>query len=289
MNFNDEATELDPIQQAARDQFARQSARYGKSHILADVTDVEAALQHISLPDRARVLDVATGGGHTGLHLASLGHDVTLSDLAQPMLDRVAEAAAARALRVKLRQHPAETLPYADGSFDLVTCRVAPHHFSAPEKFVREVVRVLVPGGWFLLIDGTVPDDEPEAEAWLHEVEKLRDPSHHRFLTPRDWKELCAEAGLAVCWTDIHEKKQPDLRWYFETAATSTENQERVLQLIETAPASARRVFRLGVEEGKTVWQWPILTLVAQKPPFASVTPACGNSSNLLLSGGEAP
>ena len=263
----DEAPErkLDPIQQAARDQFARQSARYGKSHILADVTDVETALHHISLPDRARVLDVATGGGHTGLHLASLGHEVTLSDLAQPMLDRVAEAAATRGLNVQLRQHPAETLPYADGSFDLVTCRVAPHHFSAPAKFVREVARVLVPGGWFLLIDGTVPDNEPEAEAWLHEVEKLRDPSHNRFLTPRAWKELCAAAGLTVGWTDIHEKKQPDLRWYFETAATSTENQERVLQLIETAPASARRAFKLGVEEGKTVWQWPILTLVAQK------------------------
>ena len=265
MNFNDQATELDPIQQAARDQFAGQSARYGKSHILADVTDVETALQHISLSDRARVLDVATGGGHTGLHLASLGHDVTLSDLAQPMLDRVAEAAADRGLNVQLRQHPAEVLPYAERSFDLVTCRVAPHHFSAPEKFVREVVRVLVPDGWFLLIDGTVADDEPEAEAWLHELEKLRDPSHHRFLTSRAWKELCVVSGLAVRSTDIHVKKQPDLRWYFETAATSAENQERVIQLIETVPASARRVFKLGVEDDKIVWQWPILTLIAQK------------------------
>ena len=262
---DEQTTELDPIQQAARDQFARQSARYGKSHILADVTDVEAALEHIALPARARVLDVATGGGHTGLHLASLGHEVTLSDLAQPMLDRVAEAATARGLTVQLREHPAEALPYAEGSFDLVTCRVAPHHFSAPEKFVCEVVRVLAPGGWFLLIDGTVADDEPEAEAWLHELEKLRDPSHHRFLTPRAWKELCVAAGFAVRWTEIHVKKQPDLRWYFETAATSAENQERVLQLIETAPASARRVFKLGVEDDKIVWQWPILTLVAQK------------------------
>ena len=70
--------------------------------------------------------------------------------------------------------------------------------------------------------------------------ENLRDPSHHRFLTPRAWKELCFAAGLVVRWTDIHLKKQPDLRWYFETAATSKENQRRVLQLIETAPASAR-------------------------------------------------
>jgi ubiquinone/menaquinone biosynthesis C-methylase UbiE len=268
MSPNDKgALKLDQVQQTARDQFARQSQRYGMSHILADVADVEAALRHIPLPARARVLDVATGAGHTGLHLASLGHDVTLSDLTAPMLQRVAEAAAGRGLTVQLREHPAEALPYADESFDLVTCRVAPHHFSAPAKFFSEVTRVLVAGGWFLLIDGTVADDEPEAEAWLHEVEKLRDPSHQRFLTPRAWKELCAGAGLTVRWSDIHVKKQPDLNWYFETAGTSEENRRRVLKLIEDAPSSARRVFKLASEAGKIAWQWPVLTLIAQKGP----------------------
>ncbi len=266
MSPNDgSAQELDEIQQTARDQFARQSQRYGKGHILANVADVETALQHIALPPRARVLDVATGAGHTGLHLASLGHDVTLSDLAAPMLQRVAEAAAARGLKVQLREHPAEALPYADESFDIVTCRVAPHHFSSPRKFLSEAARVLASGGWFLLIDGTVADDEPEAEAWLHEVEKLRDPSHQRFLTPRSWKELCAVSGLTVTWTDIHVKKQPDINWYFETAGTSQENRQRVLKLIENAPASARRVFKLESADGKVSWQWPMLTLIARK------------------------
>jgi ubiquinone/menaquinone biosynthesis C-methylase UbiE len=261
------APELDEIQEVARNQFARQSQRYGKSHILADVADVKAALRHIPLPARARVLDVATGAGHTGLHLASLGHDVTLSDLAAPMLQRVAEAAAVRGLAVQLREHPAEALPYADESFDLVTCRAAPHHFSAPTKFLSEVMRVLAIGGWFLLIDGTVVDDEPEAETWLHEVEKLRDPSHQRFLTPHTWKDLCAAAGLAVTWTDIHMKKQPDLNWYFETAGTSEENRRRVLKLIEDAPPSVCRVFKLASEDGKIAWQWPMLTLIARKSP----------------------
>ncbi|HTH48660.1 MAG TPA: class I SAM-dependent methyltransferase [Candidatus Limnocylindria bacterium] len=257
--------DLNSVQQAASDQFGRQSHRYGKGHILEDVADVRLALGGIALPARARVLDVATGAGHTGLLLASLGHEVTLSDLTAPMLQRAREAAAARGLAVHFCQHPAETMPYPAASFDLVTCRVAPHHFSAPDRFVAEVGRVLVPGGHFLLIDGTVPDDEPEAEAWLHEVEKLRDPSHHRLLTPRTWTNLCAAAGLDVESARIQLKKQPDLEWYFETAATSPENRRRVRELVAQAPASVQRLLSLGAEDGKTVWWWPMLTLVARR------------------------
>jgi len=62
------------------------------------------------------------------------------------MLDRALEAAAKRGLTVQVREHPAEKIPYADESFDLVTCRVAAHHFSAPEQFVSESARVLNTG-----------------------------------------------------------------------------------------------------------------------------------------------
>jgi ubiquinone/menaquinone biosynthesis C-methylase UbiE len=257
--------ELDAVQLAAQEQFARQSRNYGRSHILADVTDVRAALEKIALPARARVLDVATGAGHTALHLASLGHEVTASDLAAPMLERVREAAAERGLSVETRQHAAEELPYPEASFDLVTSRIAPHHFSSPEAFIRETARVLQPGGFFLLIDGSVQDDEAEAEEWLHQVEKFRDPSHHRLLTPRAWSDLCAASGLRVRHAELHPFKQPDLEWYFETAATSPENRARVRELVAHAPDSARKLFRLAEEDGKITWWWPRLTLIAQR------------------------
>ena len=256
---------LDPVQQAAQEQFARQSRNYGAGHILADVSDVAAALAGISIPERARVLDVACGAGHAGLHLASLGHQVTLADLAGPMLERVREAAEARGLKVETRQHAAKEFPYADECFDLVTCRIAPHHFSSPESFVRETARVLRPGGWFVLIDGSVPDDEPEAEEWLHQVEKFRDPSHHRLLTPGTWKRLCEASGLRVASAELQPMKQPDLEWYFDTAATSAENRVCVRELIAAAPPSVHRVFKLSNEEGRIVWWWPRLTLTAQR------------------------
>jgi SAM-dependent methyltransferase len=180
---------------------------------------------------------------------------------------------------VETRQHTAELFPYADETFDLVTCRVAAHHFSSPETFVRETARVLKRSGWFLLIDGSVEDDQSEAEEWSHQVEKLRDPSHHRFVTPRTWQRYCTAAGLHVVHSGLTPFKQPDLNWYFETAATSAENRRQVLELIRHAPESARKLFRLGEEEGKIVWWWQRLTLVAQKSQAMGAQRAVDNAS----------
>ncbi len=257
---------LDSTQKAAQEQFGRQSQRYAKGHLLEDVQDVAAAVALCSgLPQKADVLDVATGAGFTGLYLASLGHRVILADLAQPMLDRAGEKAVQRGLKVDLRQHAAEELPYPDQSFDLVTCRVAAHHFSSPARFVVDTARILRPGGYFLLIDGSIPDHEAEVEQWLHRVEKWRDPSHARFLAPTAWRELCSQAGLSVMTAELQPLKQPDLEWYFTTANTSAENRALVLHAVETASDHVRRVMQLENVDGKIIWVWQRLTLVARK------------------------
>ena len=256
---------LDPIQQAAHDQFQRHSANYGKSHILANTQDVASALKDIPAPPGSRALDVATGGGHTALYLATRGFSVIAADISQAMLDSASRLAAERGLSIEARLHEAEKFPYADASFDLVTCRVAAHHFSDRDAFLAEVTRVLKPGGHFLLIDGSIPDGETVAEEWIHQVEKLRDPSHGRFLSPGGWKHLCERNRLRVLSCETTPFKQPDLNWYFDTAGTTSENRNKVLELVRTAPNSARRVFRIGKEDGKTIWWWTRLSLLAQK------------------------
>ncbi|GAB4166801.1 MAG: class I SAM-dependent methyltransferase [Terrimicrobiaceae bacterium] len=258
--------DLNSLQKASQAQFDSRSDRYGKTHILADVSDIVAGLEGFTTMRGARALDVATGGGHTAVCLARVGMEVTATDLSAEMLKRTSELAAAAGVHVTTRRNTAEELPDPDASYDLVTCRVAAHHFSDPQAFVSECARVLKPGGRFLLIDGSVPDHEPEAREWIHRVEKLRDPSHHQFLTPDEWASLVASAGLVVVRCTLHPFKQPDLEWYFETAATSQENRLAVRQLVDEAPESARRVFHVTTEEGRIVWWWSRLTLVATKP-----------------------
>ena len=261
------------MQCASASQFDRQSDRYGKSHILADTRDVAAGLVGVPAKPGARALDVATGGGHTALWLASHGWRVTAGDLAPRMLENARKLCADAGFSIETHLFPAEQMPFPDHTFDLVTVRVAPHHFSSPADFVRETARVLKPGGHFLLIEGSVPDDDRETEEWLHCIEKWRDPSHGRLLSRKAWEHLADEAGLRVVRSELQALKQPDLEWYFETAATSSENRRKVLDHVRSASAHVTAALRLSKEGDKIVWWWPRLTLLAALPDAQQLPP----------------
>jgi ubiquinone/menaquinone biosynthesis C-methylase UbiE len=256
---------LDTKQAASARQFERQSDRYGKSHILANTEDVETALKGISVPAGATALDIATGGGHTALWLARHGWKVTAGDIAPRMLENAGKLCAEAGLSIETKLFPAEESPFAPSSFDLVASRLGPHHFSSPTRFLAEVARVLKPGGHFLLIDGSVPDDDPPTEEWLHHVEKLRDPSHGRYLSRKTWEAFVRDAGLTIERSELQPLKQPDLQWYFDTAATPPENREQVMAAVGGAAKRVRTALRLRNERGKIVWWWPRLTLLAVK------------------------
>lgn len=258
---------LDSAQEASRAQFERQSDQYGRTHVLANTADLDAAIAGLEgFPTSGSALDVATGGGHTALWLARRGFTVTAGDLSERMLENTVQLAKEEGFEVRTIQHSAEALPLPDRSVTVVTCRVAAHHFSSPEAFVSEVARVLMPGGWFILIDGTVPDESPSAVAWLHALEKLRDPSHGSFLSPSEWIGLCHQSGLAVTRSEVGRLLQPDLQWYFETAGTTLENRKAVLELIRHASPEIRNLFELQESGGRCTWYWHRLQLVARAP-----------------------
>ena len=92
------------------------------------------------------MLDVATGAGHTALAFAPHVAKVTATDITEEMLAQAKKLAASRGLgNVKTVPAKAEDLPFPDMSFDLVTCRLAAHHFADVAAFAAEAFRVLIP------------------------------------------------------------------------------------------------------------------------------------------------
>ena len=96
-------------------------------------------------------------------------------------------------------------------------------------------------------------------------LEKLRDPSHIRFIAPNVWRKWCQDCGLTVTSSQMEAFKQPDINWYFNVANTPPENRKKVLEMLAKAPASVRELFKIGQEDGKIIWYWRRLTLIAGK------------------------
>jgi ubiquinone/menaquinone biosynthesis C-methylase UbiE len=91
----------------------------------------------------------------------------------------------------------AEVLPFAANSFDLVTCRVAAHHFPNIASFMREAFRVIKPNGILLVHDHVVSNNKKVAN-YVNAYEKLRDPAHARALPEYEWKSMFTNAGFSI-------------------------------------------------------------------------------------------
>lgn len=181
-----------------QEQFGRAAADYVASAGHAGGADLETLTAWARARRPARVLDVATGGGHTALALAAVAGVVVACDVTEPMLAAARRFVADRgAASVRWVAGDVAALPFDAGAFDLVTCRIAAHHFADPAAAMREVQRVLRPGGTFLLQD-ILGHDDAEANAFIREVERRRDPSHVRAYRAAEWKAFLRAAGLTV-------------------------------------------------------------------------------------------
>jgi ubiquinone/menaquinone biosynthesis C-methylase UbiE len=180
---------------AVQEQFGKTAAHYLTSKPHAKGKSLERLVELTSPKKDWRVLDVATGGGHVAYTFAPHVARVWATDITQEMLDMVKAEAAKRGLdNVRTTYAKAEALPFEDESFDLVTCRIAPHHFDSIPEFLAEVRRVLKNAGLFALVDNVVPAGS--VGDYVNAFERLRDPSHLRAWTMDEWRHALNVAGL---------------------------------------------------------------------------------------------
>jgi ubiquinone/menaquinone biosynthesis C-methylase UbiE len=191
----------DDAKRSVQSQFARQAAWYTVSSVHRHSEGLEALLRLAAPAASDRALDVATGTGFTAFALAPRCGRVVAMDMTAGM---VREAQGLRATRgianVEFCLGDAEALPFRDGSFDLVTCRQAAHHFPHIERALAEMARVARPGGRVLLDDTCTPEDD-ELAAVMNDWELRRDPSHARNYRPSQLRAMFAACGLRVADT----------------------------------------------------------------------------------------
>jgi ubiquinone/menaquinone biosynthesis C-methylase UbiE len=189
------------------DVWSKRAQLYRESEAHREGEDLDLVVEWSEGAETA--LDVATGGGHVARRLRKAGINVVTVDSAPGMEPDVISRG--------------EDLPFADGSYDVVTCRVAAHHFEDVEKALSEMARVSR--------DRVIVVDNLFLEERAEEADRLRDPSHVRNYTEKEWRELFESAGLRI--EEVRRlPKQIEVEPWLERAGTPEGDADRVRELL---------------------------------------------------------
>jgi ubiquinone/menaquinone biosynthesis C-methylase UbiE len=222
-----------------RQQFGAHAQNYVASADHAKGESLDRLLEVVQPQSDWRALDLATGGGHTALAVAAYVREVVATDLTTEMLAAAEAFIRGRGVaNISFREADATALPFADGEFDLVTCRLAPHHFPDCAGFVREMAQVLRPGGLAAMIDNITPGDAVAARH-INAFEKLRDPSHNWAYSAAEWEAFFVAAGLTVTHVETFRKLM-DFERHCDRMNVPAHTRTQLRALLLHAPAPAR-------------------------------------------------
>ncbi len=215
-------------------QFNALAEKYATSHVHKFGPSLPVLLE-LAEPDSSDIaLDVATGTGNTALALAPFVSSVVGLDMATKMLEQGRKRALEEGItNASFLEGSAEDVPFPDASFTLVTSRHAPHHFRDAPAFLREVARVLKPGGRFVMADQITL--ESSNKAWVDEYQRTRDPSHFTQRTIEEWQELARDAGLEWITHRIVPYRL-EFEWWTAQSGCTPERVSRLTELLKVAP-----------------------------------------------------
>jgi ubiquinone/menaquinone biosynthesis C-methylase UbiE len=238
-------------QSLSQAQFGRNAAEYLTSKPHAQGKSLDRMVALAAPQPHWHVLDVATGAGHTAYAFAPYVARVWATDITDEMMRLVREESQKRKLaNVRVAYAKAEAMPFEDGIFDLVTCRIAPHHFDSIAAFLDEVGRVLKPDGAFALADNVVPAGS--VGDFVNAFERFRDPSHLRAWTTEEWRTALGRHGFRVAHEEELSKEMEFAYW----AGRHDANMQAFLRamLEETTPAVKAFLTPKGNGADLTFW-----------------------------------
>jgi ubiquinone/menaquinone biosynthesis C-methylase UbiE len=222
---------------AVLEQFDSQALAYLTSAVHSSGPDLEHAkrLVRAGLPPRAAIVDVGCGAGHLAFALAPHVARVAAVDPSPAMRATVESAARERGLtNVATHAADAAALPFEVGTFCAAASRYSAHHWRDVPAALREMRRVLKPGGFLLMID-VLGDDSPLVDTHLQALELLRDPSHVRDLSAAEWRTALERTGFAAVEETTWQTRIEFAAW-IERMRTTPESAAAIRRLETGAP-----------------------------------------------------
>ena len=250
--------------QSARDRFGRRSDAYSKSGILSNKDHLNLIIDLASPEESDSVLDIATGNGFLAFEFAEKVSRVIGCDMTEDMLDIAESIRKERKLdNVAFEVMDAESLRFEDGSFDIVSCRFAFHHFTNPKKVISEMVRVCRNGGKIVLVDGLSSEDPVKSE-YHNRIEQIRDPSHVRLYSRSELIKMLQDAGLRVT-----HAREWDADFYFDEwiaiANPGEEIAEQVRSMMINSIEDDKTGLNVRFKDDKMLFTYSTVILVAEK------------------------
>ena len=195
------------------DEFTRQAETFSAYASIAGGDVITRFQEEIGEAATGTLLDVACGPGAVSAALAPKAESVTAFDATPAMLEKARERCEAAGLvNVTFEQGAAESMPFADGAFDGAVTRLALHHFVDPTVVLKEIRRVLRPGGVLVIADVVVSEDAAEADL-QNAIEILRDPSHIRMLPLTELNAAVEGSGFAIESGTVWDKDREFEEW----------------------------------------------------------------------------
>ncbi len=237
-----------------RQAFDTQAATFERSPVASDQAALERLVAFADLPPGSRVLDAGCGPGLVAEALLRAGHRVLGVDLSEEMVARARARCAAPGDRARfLRQSLHDPL---EGPFDAAVSRLVLHHLLDPGAFVRRQVALLRAGGVLLVAD-IVADPDPAHRRWQDEVERARDRTHVRTLTPGEILDLLAGSGLGGLRA-VEEAFANDFDEWFDRGSPARPKEE-VRALLLSGPGARGFRPRRGPGTSVRIDAWRLL------------------------------
>ncbi len=250
------------IKQNAIRQFGRQAEAYSKGNIFVDREHLSEVVRRSGISNNHCVLDIATGAGFLALEFAKRAGTVMGSDITRNMLQNAVQKQKNSGLdNTGFILSDVESLPFSGGTFDIVSCRFAFHHFPDPVNALLEMKRVCKPHGRIVLVDG-VSSEESDKNRFHNMIEKMRDPSHVRIYTLGEIKEMFNSLGMVIA--DISHWDIPqDFEEWITRAGTGRGESKVIERLMRQSMENDSTGLRVKIENGKLGFTYDTVILIA--------------------------